>query len=81
MMYKIIHELVELFPVLQRKHEHVTVMRINSRCPLALRMPLNSPFSRGPLGSGIRLPAKVTLSPSLAVFKERATTFLNYNSN
>ena len=36
-----------------RKHEHVTVMRINSRCPLALRTPLNVPFSRGPLGSEI----------------------------
>ena len=36
-----------------RKHEHVTVMRINSRCPLSLRMPLNSPLSWGPLASGI----------------------------
>ena len=31
----------------------LTVMRINCRRPLALRMPLNSPFSQGPLGSGI----------------------------
>ena len=65
-----------------RKHEHVTVMRINSRCPLALRMPLNYPFSGGPLGSGISSQRwEVMLSPSLAVFEEKATTFLNYNSN
>ena len=55
-MYKIIHELVDLNIIIcnsPRKHEHVTVMRLNSSCPLAVRMPLNSPFSRGPLGSGI----------------------------
>ena len=48
MMYKTIHGLVGL----RRKHEHGTVMRIHSRRPLDLRMPLNSPFPRGTQENG-----------------------------
>ena len=58
-MNKIIYGVVDLnlsmHSYLQSSKETrtLTVMRINSILPLALRMPLNSPSSRGLLGSGI----------------------------
>ena len=48
-------------------------MRINSRRPLALRMPLNSHFFPRTSREWNQLPAEVVVSPSLAVFKEKAT--------
>ena len=57
MMYKIIYGLADLnmhnYLQFSKETRTGTVMRINSRRPLAPRMPLKSPFSRGPLGSGI----------------------------
>ena len=89
MMYKIIHGLVDLnihnINYLQLSKETRTQ---NSRA-YKFQMPFSSKnalkFSFFPIkdrGSGISFQQiEVVLSPSLPVFKEKVTTFMNYNPN
>ena len=84
-MYKIIHELVDL-----NIHNYLQLSketRTRNSHAYKFQMPFSSKnaikFSFFPRSSREwnQLPAEVMLSPSLAVFKEKATTFFNNNSN
>ena len=79
MMNKILHGLVDLnihkyLQFSKEKRTRNSHAYINSRCPLALRMPKKFSFFLRSSRKWNQLPAEVVLSPPLTVFKEKATT-------
>ena len=84
-MYKIIHELVDLniHNYLQFSKETRTrnSHAYEFQMPFSTRNALKLSFFRWSSREWNQLPEEVMLSSSLAVFEEKATTFLNYNSN
>ena len=85
MMYKIIHELVDLniHNYLQFSKERRTrnSHAYKFQMPFVSKNSLKFSFFLRSSSEWNQLPAEVMLSPSLAMFKEKATTCLNNNSN
>ena len=85
MMYKIIHELVDLnihnylqfSKETRKRNSHAYKFQM----PFISKNALKFSFILRSSSEWNQLPAVVMLSPSLAVFKEKAISFLNNNSN